>query len=116
MLERAVAAVNADEPKALAGFSKGEASFKDRDLYAFCAGPDGKIDAHPNPALVGTPLKDLKDKNGKPFGEEMLKAAQPGKFSEVSYMWPRLGTTEPVAKISYVTKAKDHVCGVGYYK
>lgn len=53
MLERAVAAVNADEPKALAEFSKGEGGFKDRDLYVFCSGPDGKIDAHPNPALIG---------------------------------------------------------------
>ena len=31
-------------------------------------------------------------------------------------MWPRLGTTEPVPKISYVTKVKDQMCGVGYYK
>lgn len=116
MLERAVVAITADEPKALAAFSKGEAGFKERDLYVFCAGPDGKIDAHPNAALVGTVLKDLKDKNGKPFGEELLKAAQPGTFNQVSYAWPRLGTTEPVAKVSYVTTAKDQVCGVGYYK
>lgn len=116
MLERAVAAVNADEPKALAEFSKGEGGFKDRDLYVFCSGPDGKIDAHPNPALIGGDTKSLKDKAGKLFGEEMLRVAQPGKFNEVSYMWPRLGTTEPVPKISYVTKVKDQMCGVGYYK
>src|ERR1700674_4138505 len=104
MLEHAVAAVNADEPKALAEFSKGEGGFKDRDLYVFCAGPDGKIDAHPNPGLIGTDLKTLKDKNGKLFGAEMFKVAEPGKFNEVSYMFPRLGTTDPVPKSSYVTK------------
>lgn len=96
MLERAVAAVNADEPKALAEFSRGEDGFKDRDLYVFCAGPDGKIDAHPNPALMGNDMNTIKDKNGKLFGQEMLRVAQAGKLNEVSYMWPRLGTTEPV--------------------
>lgn len=116
MLERAVAAVNADEPKALAEFSKGADGFKDRDLYVFCAGPDGKIDAHPNPALIGTDANTIKDKNGKLFGEEMMKVAEPGKFNEVSYMWPRLGSTEPVPKVAYVTRVKDQMCRVGYYK
>ena len=116
MLERAVAAVNADEPKALAEFSRGEAGFKDRDLYVFCAGPDGKIDAHPNPALMGNDMNTIKDKNGKLFGQEMVRVAQAGTLNEVSYMWPRLGTTEPVPKVAYVTKVKDQVCGVGYYK
>lgn len=116
MLERAVAAVNADEPKALTEFSKGEDGFKDRDLYVFCIGPDDKVDAHPNPAQIGTDAKSIKDKNGKPFGEEMIRVAQPGKFAEVSYMWPRLGTTTPVPKESYVTKVKNQICGVGFYK
>jgi signal transduction histidine kinase len=116
MLERAVAAVNADEPKALAEFSKGEAGFKDRDLYVFCFGLDGKQDAHPNPAMIGTDANTIKDKNGKLFGQEMMRVAQAGKFNEVSYMWPRLGTTEPVPKVAYVTKVKDQICGVGYYK
>src|SRR5947209_1175881 len=107
MLERAVAAVNADEAKALAEFSKGEGGIKDRDLYVFCTGPDGKIDAHPNAALIGTDVKSLKDKNGKMFGAEMMKVAEAGKFNTVDYMFPRLGTTEPVAKESYVTKVKD---------
>jgi len=36
MLERAVAAVKADQTKALAMFNNGEGGFKDRDLYPFC--------------------------------------------------------------------------------
>ena len=31
-------------------------------------------------------------------------------------MWPRPDGTEPVQKVSYVTKAGDEICGVGYYK
>ncbi len=114
MLEKAVAALKADKAGALAKFAKGEGGFKDRDLYPFCGGPDGNFTAHPT--LVGKSLKDLKDKTGKPLGEEIYKAAHEGKISEVSYMWPRPGTTEPVQKVSYVTKVGDQVCAVGYYK
>ena len=114
MLEKAVAAVKADKTKALAMFAKGEGGFKDRDLYPFCGGPDGNFTAHPS--LVGKSLKDLKDKAGKPLGEEMYKVAQAGKISEVSYMWPRPGSEELVQKVSLVTKAGDQVCAVGYYK
>jgi signal transduction histidine kinase len=114
MLDKAVAALKADKAGALAKFTKGEGGFKDRDLYPFCGGPDGTFTAHPT--LVGKSLKDLKDKAGKPLGEEIYKTAQDGKVGEVSYMWPRPGSTDPVQKVSYVTKVGDQVCAVGYYK
>jgi signal transduction histidine kinase len=116
MLEKAVTAVKADKAKALDQIQKGEGGFKDRDLYAFCANAsDGIITAHP--ALKGKNIREIKDKNGKALGEEMMKVATEGKFDEVSYMWPRPGAdTTPVQKVSYVTKAGDQVCGVGYYK
>jgi len=114
MLEKAVAALKADAAKALGMFTKGEGGFKDRDLYPFCGGPDGNFTAHPK--LVGKSLKELKDKAGKALGAEMYDVAKEGKISEVSYMWPRPGSETPVQKVSYVTKAGDQVCAVGYYK
>lgn len=114
MLEKAVAEVKKDKAKALAEFTKGEGGFKDRDLYVFCGGPDGNFTAHPT--LTGKSLKDLKDKAGKPLGQEIYATAQEGKIGEVSYMWPRKPGTEPVQKVSYVTKVGDQVCAVGYYK
>ncbi len=114
MLDKAVVAVKANKADALAKFAKGEDGFKDRDLYPFCGGPDGNFTAHPT--LTGKSLKDLKDKAGAPLGEEIYKTASEGAVSEVSYMWPRPGTTEPVQKVSYVTKVGDQVCAVGYYK
>jgi signal transduction histidine kinase len=114
MLDKAVAALKADKPGALAQFTKGEGGFKDRDLYPFCGGPDGKFTAHPK--LVGQSLKELKDKAGKALGAEMYQVAQEGKVAEVAYMWPRPGATDPVAKVSFVTKVGDQVCAVGYYK
>lgn len=97
-------------------FTKGEAGFKNRDLYPYCGGPDGIFTAHPT--LVGKSLKNLKDKAEKPFalGEEVYKVAQEGKISEVTYMWLRPGEDKPVEKVVYVTKIGDQVCAVGYYK
>src|SRR5512147_709231 len=78
MLEKAVAEVKKDKAKALEMFTKGEGGFKDRDLYPYCGGPDGNFTAHPT--LVGKSLKDLKDKSGKPLGEEIYKVAAEGKI------------------------------------
>ena len=114
MLDKAVVAVKADKAKALVMFTKGEGGFKDRDLYPYCGGPDGNFTAHPT--LVGKSLKDLKDKAGKPLGEEVYAAAKDGSIAEVVYMWPRPGQTDPVTKVAFVTKVGDQVCAVGYYK
>ncbi len=116
MLERAVAAVKANEPTALAAFSKGTDGFKDRDLYVFCARRDGKVDAHIDPAQIGRNIKDLYDIDGVAFGQEMMAVAAEGKIIEVSYMWPEPGSHVPTAKISFVTRVDDQMCGVGYYK
>lgn len=114
MLEKTVAAVKADKKAALQQISAGEAGFKDRDLYPFCGGPDGKFTAHPS--LVGKSLKELKDKAGKPFGEDIYKNAAEGRLTQVEYAWPRPGATDPAPKVSFVTKVGDQVCAVGYYK
>ncbi len=116
MLDRATAAVKADKATALSQFTKGENGFKDRDLYVFCIGSDGKFAAHPNPKLNGSDATALKDGSGKPFAVEMISVAQDGKVAQVDYMFPRPGTTNPVPKSSFVTKVSDLVCGVGYYK
>lgn len=116
MLERAAAALKADEAKALAMFSKGEGGFKEKDLYPFCGGPDGIYSATPNPALVGKSMRDQKDKVGKPLGEEIYNSAEEGKITEITYKWPRPGGTEPLDKVTFCTKARDQICCVGYYK
>ena len=120
MLEKAVAAVKADPAVALAMFNKGEGGFKDRDLYPFCFRiADGKTLASPVVVPAGTDVRTLKDSTGKAYGEEIYAAAQKpeGQITEVSYLFPKPGTTAPaVPKESFVTKAGDLGCGVGYYK
>ena len=112
MLEKAAAAVAADKDAALGQFAAGEGGFKDRDLYPFCGGPDGNFSAHPS--LTGKSLKGLVDKAGQPVGEKIYAAAKEGEIAEVAYMWPRPGSTDPVQKVSYVTRIGDQVCAVGY--
>lgn len=114
MLEKAVAEVNKDQDAAFKMFIEGEGDYKHLDLYVYCGGPDGNFTAHPK--LVGKSLKDLKDKSDKALGEEIYTVAEEGKIAEVAYMWPRPGETEPVEKVAYVTKVKDQICAVGYYK
>ena len=114
MLDKAVAEMKKDKAATIARINKGEGGFRDRDLYPFCATLDGRTTAHPT--HVGRNLKELKDKQGKALGAEMFRIAREGEVKQVTYMWPRPGSSEPVEKVSYVTRVGDQVCGVGYYK
>ena len=115
MLDKAVAAVQEDEAKALDMFNKGEGGFKDRDLYVWCANAsDGIITAHPY--NKGKQLRDIEGKKGAPFGQEMMQTATKGTIKEVTYWWPRPGSDTPLEKTTLYTKEGDQICGVGYYK
>jgi cytochrome c len=117
MLEKAVAELKANEAGALAKFNKGEGGFKDRDLYVFCYEmTTGKFTAHVNQSLLGTDVKALKEKDGSPLGEKVFNATKPGSITTVAYNFPKPGTSDPVAKESYVTQIGNQGCGVGYYK
>ena len=124
MLMRAIAAVKADEAKALDMFNKGEGGFRDRDLYVFCARvSDGTIVAIGNPNLkqaLGTDMRAGQNSTGEPFGVEMYAAIQKpeGQITEVGYMSPKPSADDTiVAKVSFVARADNDLgCGVGYYK
>jgi hypothetical protein len=124
MLMKAVAAVRADESKALDMFNKGEGGFRYRDLYVFCVSTsDGTIVAVGNPNLkeaLGTDMRAAQNSTGRAFGAEIYAAIQKpeGQITEVSYMLPRPGADDtPVPRVSLVARADAEVgCGVGYYK
>src|SRR5262245_16799546 len=116
MLERAVAAVKEDKAKALDMFNKGEGGFRDRDLYVACANTsNGIITAHPY-GDKGKQLRDLEDMHGARFGETIMQNATEGTIKETTYWFPRHPTGEVLEKTLFYTKARDQICGVGYYK
>jgi hypothetical protein len=55
----------------------------------------------------------MRRKTGKAFGKEQCATAVEGKFTEVSYKFPRPGESEPTAKVTYITRVGDLGCGVG---
>ena len=121
MLDHAVAALNTKfKATALSEFNdKNNKEYHDRDLYIFCINmPDGKITATVNPTLVGTDGRTLKFKDD-PFGQRIydaMKGTPEESVATVDYSFPKPGTTEYVAKQSFVTRVGDQGCGVGYYK
>jgi hypothetical protein len=121
MLMKAVAALKADRDVTLGMINKGEGGLRDRDLYVFCVRmSDGKqLASGAVVPPIGTDQRTLKDSTGKAFGLELYAAGQKpeGEITEVSYMFPKPGTTAPpVSKTSFVTRVGDLGCGVGYYK
>jgi len=73
---------------------------------------------HPiKPELDGTDLNSLKDPSGKAVFVEFVKAAQAPGGGYVYYLWPRPGSANPVAKLSYVKRFEPWgwVIGTGIY-
>jgi hypothetical protein len=123
MLVKAATGMKADKTKTGELINKGEGGFLDRDIYPFCFNlSDGKIFAVASnnaKQFLNTDVRALKDATGKVYGPELYAAAEKpeNQITEVSYMFPRPGADKtPVQKVSFVTKAGDVGCGVGYYK
>jgi hypothetical protein len=120
MLAKAVAAVKADQAKALDLFNKGEGGFREGDLYVFCVtASDGKFVATGNPnskKLLGVDVKTLKDRNGNPINLDAAKKKPEGEITTIDYEFAKPGTiNEQVPKETYITKIGILICGVGYY-
>jgi hypothetical protein len=71
MLERAIAALKANEAAALKAFNdEKNKDFRDRDLYVYCFSlPDGNIIAYQSPVMIGTNVKELKVPPNNPVGQ-----------------------------------------------
>ncbi|MCJ2069361.1 cache domain-containing protein [Methylobacterium sp. J-030] len=115
MLNRASKAVASDQAKAFNAFTKGTDGFRTADTYVFCVGPNGIMNAHPNPILQGHEVRDLQDKTGNYFIKTMIETAKPGQISSIRYLFPKPGSTIEEPKTTYYTKAGDQMCAVGVY-
>jgi polar amino acid transport system substrate-binding protein len=116
MLEKVVVGMKSEKTKTLAQISKGGGGFKDRDLYPYCIGPNGKYVAHPDRSRIGLVYKEVRDKAGKAYGAEVSRLAVVGKIGEVNYIFRRPTDGIPTPKVGLFTKVVGHICVVGYYK
>ncbi len=118
MLEKAVAALKANEADALAELNKADGQFRDRDLYVFCFEKGaGKFTSAPvHPWLMGTDIRALKEKDGSPLGQKLYDAAKEGLIATVDYNYARPCGTDPTPKETYITCVGDQCCGCGYWK
>jgi len=73
---------------------------------------------HPiKPALDGQDLSKVADPNGKLIFVEFVKKVKSSGEGYVDYMWPKVGSEEPVEKVSYI-KGHDRwgwILGTGVY-
>ncbi len=120
MLDRAVAALKADETAALKAFNDPDnKQFRDRDLYVFCFSlTDGNFTAYLSPALVGTDIRDLKLRDD-PIGQrayDVVHDAAEGSYVTMDYKFPKPGTKTTAVKQSLETRVGNQACGVSYFK
>ena len=98
-----------------------EKEWRSGDYYIFVTGPDDKELCHPNKDMIGKSASEVKDSNGKNVGLLLLEAAKKPGGGWVDYMYPRPGTTKPVAKSSYSMSVKGpdgktYYAGAGGYE
>ncbi len=120
MLDRAVAALKADQGAALAAFNDAHnKDFRDRDLFVYCFNTaDGKFTAYEMSALIGADIRQFKLYN-EPMGQRSYDAvhdAPEGTVVSVDYQMPKPGENAPSAKQALETRVGDQACGVSYFK
>ena len=116
LLAKAVKKVETDgAAQAVAAFNDPQGEFRDRDLYVFCFGADGKVTAAADPRLIGNDISSVRDADGNSVGAKMLNmVASGGGAIEYRFMNPLTKKVEN--KQSFLQKAGDLACGVGAYK
>ncbi len=117
--EKAIAAaalIKAEGDAALAKIKdeNGEFRFAGGQGYVWVHNLDGKMVMHPiKPALDGKNLLDKRDANGVYLFVAMNEVAEDSGQGWVPYAWPKPGSTESTAKVSYVVLVGDKVVGSG---
>mgnify|MGYP006138735497 FL=1 len=119
MVKKGVAHVkSAGAATAYAEFSdKGNAAWRDRDLYLVVYGLDGTVHAHgANGKMIGKNLIDLKDIDGKLFIKERVELAQakPNFWQDYKFTNPTTKKIEP--KTMYCERLEQTVVCGGVYK
>ena len=118
LVERAVQHIAAvGKEKAFEDFNDPKGKFVEGDLYIFVEDMTATTIAHgANKALMGKPLYDLKDADGKFFAREFIQVAQTSGEGWVTYKWPNPVSKKIEDKAAFIRKVDDMIVGCGAYK
>jgi cytochrome c len=119
LVEKAARLVDKQGKAALAEFRKPGSEWFHGNTYLFAY--DMKANVLLNPAFPqreGTNVAGGKDASGKPFQDEIMRAAERGS-GWVDYMFPKPGETQPSRKWTYVKRVDlggaPGLIGAGFY-
>lgn len=114
---KAVDALMKDETATLKAINALQGGFLQDDLYVFVVDLDThRYVAHgTNLRLVNTDFGKIKDPDGKPVGEPILKLMAEQDQGEYKYRWKNPVTGKVENKHAYLRKAGHFMVAVGYY-
>jgi len=114
---KAVNALLKDEAGTLKAINSLQGGFLQDDLYVFVVDLDTRrYVAHgTNLRLVNTDFSKIKDPDGKPVGEPILKLMAEQDQGEYKYRWKNPVTDKVENKHAYIRKSGHFMVAVGYY-
>ncbi len=118
MLDKAVAYLKANgKAKAFPAFDDLMGQFVKDDLYIYVLDQKGVVVSHgANHSLIGQPLIDLKDNDGKKFIKAIVDEANTKGKGTMDYNWTNPQTKKVEPKSVFFEKVGDLIVVCGYYK
>ncbi|NNB69910.1 cache domain-containing protein [Pseudomonas fluorescens] len=115
--DKTVKALVKDEAATLKAINSLQGGFLQDDLYVFVVDLNtGRYLAHgTNLRLVNTDFGKIKDPDGKPVGEPILKIMAEQDQGEYTYRWKNPVTDKVENKHAYLRKVGHFMVAVGYY-
>jgi hypothetical protein len=104
---------SAGPDKAFPEFDAKDGPWHDRDLYVTVQDSNGVMVAHgTNAGLIGKPMLDLRDVDGKAFNREIHEIKDTG---WVNFKWQNPLTKAVEPKTMYEVRVGEYIVGVGAY-
>lgn len=118
LLQRAAEAIEQDPDGSFEAINSLSASFREDDLYVFVIDlRNQRYVAHGyNKRLLGMDFATIRDPDGQPVGEPILKLMQNAKTAEFDYRWKNPVTSKVENKHALLRKVGHYLVAVGYYQ
>lgn len=118
LLQRAAEAIEQDPDGSFDAINSLSASFREDDLYVFVIDlRNQRYVAHGyNKRLLGMDFATIRDPDGQPVGEPILKLMRNAKTAEFDYRWKNPVTSKVENKHALLRKVGHYLVVVGYYQ